>query len=282
MAYTATVIPVMLASPGDVAEERRIIREVIHEWNDINSAFSKVMLIPIGWESHTSPELGMRPQELINQRLLIDCDLLIGAFWTRLGSPTGDEASGTVEEIHKHLKAGKPAMIYFSSKPVVLDTVDMDQYDALKAFKQECMQQGLIENFNDPVDFKHKLYKQLTLTLTSNPYLKNIINSNRSEVIDNNKDKISGEFLSEDAACILKMACADDSGLILVLTHLDGTDIQVGKQILGGENAREVAKWKSALAELKSKGFIITQDYKGVQFEVTHKGWTFFELLKNK
>lgn len=47
MAYTATVIPVMIASPGDVTEERRIIREVIHEWNDINSALSKVMLIPV-------------------------------------------------------------------------------------------------------------------------------------------------------------------------------------------------------------------------------------------
>ena len=41
MAYTATVIPVMIASPGDVAEERQVIREMIHEWNDINSARSK-------------------------------------------------------------------------------------------------------------------------------------------------------------------------------------------------------------------------------------------------
>ena len=52
MAYTATVIPVMIASPGDVTEERRIIREVIHEWNDINSALSKVMLIPVGKPTH--------------------------------------------------------------------------------------------------------------------------------------------------------------------------------------------------------------------------------------
>lgn len=48
MAYTATVIPIMIASPGDVAEERKIIREVIHEWNDINANASKVVLSPIG------------------------------------------------------------------------------------------------------------------------------------------------------------------------------------------------------------------------------------------
>ena len=120
---------------GDVAEERQVIREMIHEWNDINSARSKVMLTPIGWETHTSPELGVRPQELINQRLLVDCDLLIGVFWTRLGSPTGNEASGTVEEIHRHLNAGKPAMIYFSSKPVALKALIENNMSLLNCSK---------------------------------------------------------------------------------------------------------------------------------------------------
>lgn len=99
MAYTATVIPVMIASPGDVAEERQVIREMIHEWNDINSARSKVMLTPIGWETHTSPELGVRPQELINQRLLVDCDLLIGVFWTRLGKMRNLNLTSTASPI---------------------------------------------------------------------------------------------------------------------------------------------------------------------------------------
>lgn len=85
----------------------------------------------------------VRPQKLINQRLLVDCDLLIGVFWTRLGSPTGNEASGTVEEIHRHLNAGKPAMIYFSSKPVAPESLDREQYESLKLFKTECMQKGI-------------------------------------------------------------------------------------------------------------------------------------------
>ncbi len=84
MAYQATVIPVMIASPGDVSEERNIIRSVVHEWNDVNAAQSRVVLAPIGWEPHSSPELGDRPQELINSRLLRAYDLLVGVFWTRL------------------------------------------------------------------------------------------------------------------------------------------------------------------------------------------------------
>ena len=82
MAYTATVIPVMIASPGDVAEERQVIREMIHEWNDINSARSKVMLTPIGWETHTSPELGVR--EGANKQVIssqVDSLIKISRIW---------------------------------------------------------------------------------------------------------------------------------------------------------------------------------------------------------
>jgi hypothetical protein len=70
MAYKATVIPIMIASPGDVFEEREVIREVVHNWNYINSAKTKVILIPAGWETHSFPELGARPQELINRPIL--------------------------------------------------------------------------------------------------------------------------------------------------------------------------------------------------------------------
>ncbi|MCA9458221.1 MAG: hypothetical protein KC587_16265, partial [Nitrospira sp.] len=128
MAYKATVVPVMIASPGDVNDERDIVRRVIHDWNDVNAQRSKIMLAAVGWESHSSPELGERPQELINKRILKDCDILVGVFWTRLGTPTGKSLSGTVEEIEEHVAVGKPAMIYFSSKPVELDSVDLDQY----------------------------------------------------------------------------------------------------------------------------------------------------------
>ena len=52
----------MIASPGDVAEERDLIRTVIHDWNDVNAETSNVMLAAVGWETHSSPELGTRPR----------------------------------------------------------------------------------------------------------------------------------------------------------------------------------------------------------------------------
>ncbi|HGF4263251.1 TPA: hypothetical protein ACF6MN_002898 [Escherichia coli] len=279
MAYTATVIPVMIASPGDVAEERQVIREMIHEWNDINSARSKVMLTPIGWETHTSPELGVRPQELINQRLLVDCDLLIGVFWTRLGSPTGNEASGTVEEIHRHLNAGKPAMIYFSSKPVAPESLDREQYESLILFKTECMQKGLIESFNDLSDFKEKVRRQLSIIISSSPYLSSLISTINNSPDANTSQSLPESNLSADALSLLKLACVDDSGTIYVIRHLGGTDIQAGNQSFGGSSAREVARWEGALNELLSFDFVIERGAKGQMYYVTHKGWTFLESL---
>jgi hypothetical protein len=103
----------MIASPSDVSRERRIAREVIAEWNTIHSKDRKTVLMPVGWDTHSVPDTGDRPQAIINGQLLKGSDLLIAMFWTRIGSPTGAAQSGTVEEIEEHIGAGKSAMIHF-------------------------------------------------------------------------------------------------------------------------------------------------------------------------
>lgn len=68
MSYTATVYNVMIASPSDVSEERVICREVIHEWNVVHSEKDGIVLMPLGWDTHSSPAMGDRPQEIINKQ----------------------------------------------------------------------------------------------------------------------------------------------------------------------------------------------------------------------
>ena len=115
--------------------------------------------------------MGERPQGIINKQVLKDCDLLVGVFWTRIGTPSGEYASGTVEEIEEHIKAGKPVMLYFSSVPVIPDSVDQDQY-ALRKFKESCKSRGLFETYADLNDFKDKLYHHLQLKLNHDDYFK--------------------------------------------------------------------------------------------------------------
>jgi hypothetical protein len=280
VAFLATVIPVMLASPGDVAAERDVVRSVIHDWNDVNASASRIMLNPVGWETHSSPELGARPQELINSRLLETCDLLVGVFWTRLGTPTGDSASGTVEEIERHVEAGKPAMIYFSSKPVAPQSIDAEQFALVQGFKRQLMPRGLVESFDDIEQFRVKFSKQLQLCLVNNPYLNRLTQlprlSNEDDSPDGGAPKI---LMSEEARNLLKAAAENENGTILKIALLGGTEIHAGHQTYGGGSARAAAKWEYALNELVQLGLVVARGSKDQVFELTHKGWELIDAL---
>ena len=175
MPYPATVFQVMIASPGDVAEEREKARELIHEWNANNSREKGIVLLPADWTTHASPEMGDRPQEIINRQVLEDSDLLVGIFGTRLGTPTGKAPSGTVEEIEKHIAAGKPAMLYFSTNNEgKLDEESLRQFQALTEFREsfEKNHQGLIWRFASLQDFETNFRNHLHRTITNHEYFK--------------------------------------------------------------------------------------------------------------
>jgi hypothetical protein len=161
MVQKGYIVRALIASPSDVARERQIIPEVIAAWNAAHSYARSTIIEPVRWESHAVPLQGDRPQELINQQLVEQCDFLIGVFWTRLGTDTGMAPSGTVEEIEQFLEAGKPVLIYISNQPVALDSVDKEQWEKLKAFKAEMRTNGLQTEYSDPAQFRERLTHDL-------------------------------------------------------------------------------------------------------------------------
>jgi len=278
MSYNAKVFNVMIASPGDVASERSIIRDVIHEWNAIHSQSRNIVLLPIGWESHSSPEMGRSPQEIINRQILDKCDLLVGVFWTRVGTPTNDYASGTVEEIEKHIQLDKPAMLYFSSQPAAMDTVDPDQITKVKKFKESCQGRGLYEGYDSRADFKEKFYRHLQLKLNEHPLFKDINPDSVGEIV---KSDLQIPLLSNEARILLKEASLDSHGDILYNSYQGGTDLQTnGKNLISSQEPREVAGWKSALKELVNNQLIVDSGYKGEVFEVTNLGYQIAEMIE--
>ncbi len=282
MAYQATVIPIMIATPGDVAEDREVIRTVIHDWNDVNASVSRVMLAAVGWETHSSPELGTRPQELINSRILEDCVLLVGVFWTRLGTPTGESPSGTVEEIEKHVAAGKPVMIYFYSQPVAPESIDLDQYAQVKTIREKWKSECLFETYENISDFRQKFSKQLPLCLAKNEYLQGLIISESDKEASNSLATVTKKSLptlSEEAKTLLKAVTARDDGTILKIAYLGGRAIQAGGKSFGGDRGRESAKWENALNELEINGLVVARGYKGEVYELTHEGWSVADAL---
>jgi len=278
MSYTAEVFNVMIASPGDVEAERNIVREVLAEWNAIHSSSQKIVLLPIGWESHSSPEMGAEPQALINQQILHKCDLLVGIFWTRIGTATDEYASGTVEEIERHVAGGRPAMLYFSSKPVVLDTVEPEQYAKLKSFKESCRSRSLYESYETLTEFHTKFNRQLQLKINSHQLFSQAKKSG-TESISVSQTKIPD--LSYEATLLLHEASLDSSGVILYLRHLGGTDLQTNnKNLIDSNERRVIAKWEAALQELTNNKLVVGRGQKGEIYEITNDGYQAAAILK--
>src|SRR5258708_7832894 len=154
MGFQAHVLRVMIASPGDVAEERETVTKEIYRWNDAHSVSRKLILQPVKWETHSTPQLGAPPQTVLNHQILEDADILIGIFGTRIGTPTEKYISGTVEEIKRHVAARKTAKVYFSDVPVQPSQIDAEQYRALQVFKEECRAGGLYASYKTLDGFK--------------------------------------------------------------------------------------------------------------------------------
>lgn len=278
MSYESKVFNVMIASPGDVASERTIIRDVIYEWNAVHSQRRNIVLLPVGWETHSSPEMGQSPQEIINNQVLERCDLLVGVFWTRIGTPTSNYASGTVEEIEKHMASGKPTMLYFSSQPAVLDSVDTEQYSQLKTFKESCQSRGLYESYDSHSGFRDKFYRQLQLKLNDHPLFQFDGLENETQIVETNTrlPDISGE-----ARILLKEASQDKNGTIMHLRHLGGTDIQTnGKNFIESNERREVARWEAAIDELCSRDLLVERGQKGEIYEISNLGYQVADMIQ--
>lgn len=161
MTFQATVYRILIATPNDVMAERKIIQEIISSWNATNFSRMKALLLPVMWEIHSVQEMSGRPKVALNLQIAKECDILIGAFWTRIGTETGFAESRTMEEIKEFQKAGKPVMIYFSSVPVVPSSVNLEQYEKLMKFMDDCLKQGLVERYDSILDFREKVRRQI-------------------------------------------------------------------------------------------------------------------------
>lgn len=269
MSFTASVLKVMIASPGDVPQERHLIREVIHEWNAVHAEDRKTVLQPVGWESHASPQMGDRPQAIINKQVLQGCDILVAAFWTRLGSPTGNSPSGTVEEIEEHIATGKAALIYFSSAPVRLESVDPTQYEALAKFKRACFERGLVEQYDDLSDFRMKFARHMSQTV-----IRLRGNDTSADTADAVPPQTAEPTLSKEAIELLASAARSNDGLVMQINSLEGLHIQAdGRNHVQAGNPRSEARWRAALKELLDAGLVEDRLGVGELFNTTEAGY---------
>ena len=268
--YTANVYRVMIASPGDVPQEREAAREIINEWNTVHSSHRKIVLIPLLWEYNTTPASGQRPQAIINDQLLKNADLLVGIFWMRVGSSTGKAISGTVEELETHMKDNKPAMLYFSDAPLP-QGFDRDQYDALQKFKTEAQQSNLYASYKEISDFKEKFRHHLALKLNEPGFFLGYEDFTTPNAVGNTAMAFSPNLPDEAKTLLLAVAKSDD-GKLTISESKQGTSIEVGnKNFITEQTPRTIAKWKGAFEYLVGYGYL--RPLSTSLYEITELGY---------
>jgi len=161
VSFKSETYSVLIASPSDLADERKAATEAINQWNAQHAAAESIVLLPIKSETHATPQSGVRPQQAINRQLVHQCDILVGMFWTRVGTKTRVADSGTVEEINQFVRAGKPALLYFSSRPIDPNSIDIEQHRRLRSFKAATYKKAFVGGFNGLDELRQNLLRDL-------------------------------------------------------------------------------------------------------------------------
>lgn len=160
MSSNLRVLQVFIASPSDLRDERRAIKEMADSLNNVFTKTVGLQVQLLGWEDRL-PGYG-RPQAQINEDV-DKADIFIGFLWRRWGSDPGnpDYTSGFEEEyfraIQRREKQGSPEIaIFFKDVDAQALNDPGDQLKRVLDFRKEVenSKKILFRTFSDVVDWK--------------------------------------------------------------------------------------------------------------------------------
>jgi hypothetical protein len=167
MTYSATAYRLLLSAPGDVSDEDiATVMATIARWNAVYGPQFGAVVVPTHWKLHSAAEHGIRPQESLNVQLVEKADIVIAIFWQRLGSPTGEAASGTLEEIEEATAAGAYVAILRCARDLPRRGVDPDQLKKLDEFYEQVATRSLMLDFADSAELTRHVDAILNASVT--------------------------------------------------------------------------------------------------------------------
>jgi len=160
----------VVASPGDIQAERDALATVVEELNR-GIAADRGLRLELGrWETEAYPGFHPEgPQGLIDLILKIEgCDVLIGIFWKRFGTPVKDAQSGTEHEFLRAYEAWQvkdrpQIMVYFNQTPYTPKSkAEIDQWGQVLEFQERFPKEGLWWPYKGKTRFERLAREHLT------------------------------------------------------------------------------------------------------------------------
>jgi len=251
--YQANVYRIMIASPSDIQEEIKGAFSVLNHWNDLHSEKNKMVLLPLHWSISSFPAAGEHPQKLLDKQVVEKSDLLVCIFGAKLGTPTDTEISGTVEEIKEHRKAGKDVMVFFKLSIDNITSVDPEQLQKIKDFKENIKNDVLWCEFSDANDFKQKLSDKLQLYINDNWI---------GGVADNTMLSLDHkiEFSDDEKEVLMKWTSGRSTNCYKIGVK-GGVYFIIGDYQYYAKNGKEEAEFDDYIERLMKVGFIELEKY---------------------
>ena len=126
----------LISCPGDIKEEINCVEECVTQFNTLYSDALGIEIVTKHWRKSSYAQSGGKPQALLNEQFVNDCDAAVAILWTRFGTPTDEYGSGTEEEVEIMLSSGKQVFMYFSDKPLSPSQMNEESYKKVQAFRE--------------------------------------------------------------------------------------------------------------------------------------------------
>lgn len=161
---TVRTYTVLISSPGDQAENRKLVAQEIEQYTKTYAA-SNIAYRSVEQDDVPS-QFGGNPQQIINEYFdRLKVDVYIGLMGTRFGSSTESFGSGTEEEFNIAIEKNSKDSDFFVSflfnkKPEdILDLTDeqLTQVRKVRQFKDSISSKGVYQAFTDELSLRSRV-----------------------------------------------------------------------------------------------------------------------------
>lgn len=149
MSRKTSLLTILLSSPSDVSEtEIQCVKKAVDDWSQRRQGPVSFVLITGVENSHS--ELDIAPQAAVNNQVTSKVDCVFAIFADRLGTPTGESESGTVEEVRYAIETGKFVSVTRSLLPrkPLTDPEDIQQLQRLVEYLDDLEKNALTAEYS--------------------------------------------------------------------------------------------------------------------------------------
>ena len=233
----------LISCPGDIENEIKIIEDAVSQFN---TQFSDALGISVRikhWRKNSYAQSGGKPQALLNEQFVKDCDAAVAILWTRFGTPTDEYGSGTEEEVEIMLSTGKQVFMYFSDKPLSPSQMNEESYKKVQAFREKYKDRGIYFTYSSDEEFKTLFFAHLSQYFLSEKRVAEVKGERHSELkivgIDQNQN-------INDEASIIKFVPNTEMTMTKYLNKIRSfysniSSMKVGKRIDSSETLSKLS-----------------------------------------